>query len=129
MFGLGGSELATVEEVVGSNSVRRVNGLRTVTLGIIPPRNVALESGVKVVREDLIKALRDSGDIPPEISTTITGASTALEETRAEMGGNFLLAIVIAYLLMVAVFSFSEKDENKPLSEVSAVEPESRPSD
>jgi multidrug efflux pump subunit AcrB len=49
--------------------------------------------------------LRDSAVIPPEITTTITGASTALEETRAEMGGNFALAIVIAYLLMVAVFS------------------------
>ena len=48
---------------------------------------------------------RERGEIPPEISTTITGASTALEETRAEMGGNFLLAIFIAYLLMVAVLS------------------------
>ena len=99
------SSLAKVEEVVGTNSIRRVNGLRTVTLGIIPPRNVALESAVEVVKKDLIQALRDSGEIPSDIVTTITGASTALEETRAEMGGNFLLAIVIAYLLMVAVFS------------------------
>jgi multidrug efflux pump subunit AcrB len=99
------SSLARVEEVVGTNSIRRVNGLRTVTLGIIPPRTVALESAADVVKEDLIQALRDSGDIPPEISTTITGASTALEETRRQMSGNFLLAILIAYLLMVAVFS------------------------
>ncbi len=99
------SSLAKVEEVVGTNTVRRVNGLRTVTLGIIPPRSVALESAVDVVREDLIQALRDSGDIPPAISTRITGASTALEETRSQMGGNFILAIIIAYLLMVAVFS------------------------
>lgn len=99
------SSLANVEEVVGTNSIRRVNGLRTVTLGIIPPRNVALESAVEIVKKDLIQALRDSGEIPSDIVTTITGASTALEETQAEMGGNFLLAIVIAYLLMVAVFS------------------------
>ena len=99
------SSLARVEEVVGVNSIRRVNGMRTVTLGIIPPRSVALESGVEIVKRDLIGALRERGEIPPEISTTITGASTALEETRAEMGGNFLLAILIAYLLMVAVLS------------------------
>jgi multidrug efflux pump subunit AcrB len=99
------SSLARVEDAVGANSVRRVNGLRTVTLGIIPPRSVALETGVDIVREDLIAPLRESGKIPPEVTTTITGASTALEETRAEMGGNFALAIVIAYLLMVAVFS------------------------
>ncbi|MEJ2298877.1 MAG: efflux RND transporter permease subunit [Woeseiaceae bacterium] len=99
------SSLARVEEVVGVNSIRRVNGMRTVTLGIIPPRSVALESGVEIVKRDLIGSLRERGEIPPEISTTITGASTALEETRAEMGGNFLLAILIAYLLMVAVLS------------------------
>jgi len=99
------SSLARVEEVVGVNSIRRVNGMRTVTIGIIPPRSVALESGVEIVRRDLIGKLRASGEIPAEISTAITGASTALEETRAEMGGNFLLAIAIAYLLMVAVLS------------------------
>jgi len=99
------SSLARVEEVVGVNSIRRVNGMRTVTIGIIPPRRVALESGVEIVKRDLIAKLRASGGIPADISTVITGASTALEETRAEMGGNFLLAIAIAYLLMVAVLS------------------------
>ncbi|NNJ65331.1 MAG: efflux RND transporter permease subunit [Xanthomonadales bacterium] len=99
------SSLARVEETVGTASIRRVNGLRTVTLGIIPPRNVPLETGVEVVREQLIGELRDTGVIPPDITATITGASTMLEKTREELGGNFILAIVIAYLLMVAVFS------------------------
>ena len=99
------SSLARVEETVGTSSIRRVNGLRTVTLGIIPPRSVPLETGVEVVREQLIGALRESGVIPPGISVSITGASTMLENTRAQMGGNFILALVIAYLLMVAVFS------------------------
>ena len=99
------SSLARVEEVVGTNNIRRVNGLRTVTLGIIPPRTVPLESGVNIVREELIGALRASGELSTDITTTITGASTALEDTRAEMGGNFLMAILIAYLLMVAVLT------------------------
>jgi multidrug efflux pump subunit AcrB len=99
------SSLATVEESAGTSSIRRVNGLRTVTLGIIPPRHVALETGVATVREQLVRAMRDEGAIPEDVSITITGASTMLEQTRAQMGGNFVLAVVIAYLLMVAVFS------------------------
>jgi multidrug efflux pump subunit AcrB len=99
------SSLASVEETVGASSVRRVNGLRTVTLGIIPPRDIALETGVGIVREQLIEGMRASGEIPDDIAVTITGASTMLEQTRAQMAGNFALAIVIAYLLMVAVFS------------------------
>ena len=42
-----------------------------VTLGIIPPRKVALESAVDVVKKDLIQALRESGEIPSVISTTM----------------------------------------------------------
>ena len=99
------SSLASVVESVGTSSIRRVNGLRTVTLGIIPPREVALETGVDIVRERLIRAMREEGQIPSDITVDITGASTMLEQTRAQMGGNFILAIVIAYLLMVAVFS------------------------
>ncbi len=99
------SALARVEEVVGTSSVQRVNGLRNVTINIIPPRDVALESGVEVVRQELVNKLRESGVIPLTISAEIAGASTKLEETRAEMGANFVLAVLIAYLLMVAVFS------------------------
>jgi multidrug efflux pump subunit AcrB len=99
------SSLAQVEETVGASSVRRVNGLRTVTLGIIPPRNIPLETGVNIVREQLVEGMRASGEILPDVTVSITGASTMLEQTRAQMGGNFLLAILIAYLLMVAVFS------------------------
>lgn len=99
------SALARVEERVGTSSIRRINGQRTVTISIIPPRSVALETGIEAVRGELIGAMRASGAIPPGVGVTITGATTMLEQTRAEMGGNFLLAIVIAYLLMVAVFS------------------------
>ena len=99
------SALARVEEVVGTASVHRVNGLRTVTINIIPPRTIALETGVEMVKEQLVRKLRQSGDIPLTVSADITGASTKLEDTRAEMSANFLLAILIAYLLMVAVFS------------------------
>jgi multidrug efflux pump subunit AcrB len=99
------SSLARLEERVGTASVQRINGMRNVTLNIIPPRSVALETGVETVRRDLIAALRNSGVLPADISVTITGASTALDETREEMQWNFLLALAIAYLLMVAVFS------------------------
>jgi multidrug efflux pump subunit AcrB len=99
------SSLAQVEETVGASSVRRVNGLRTVTLGIVPPRNVPLETGVAVVQKQLVEGMRTRGEIPDDITVSITGASTMLEKTRAQMAGNFMLAVLIAYLLMVAVFS------------------------
>jgi multidrug efflux pump subunit AcrB len=39
---------------VDTESVRRVNGRRTVTLNIIPPRDVALETAVEIVQEQVV---------------------------------------------------------------------------
>jgi multidrug efflux pump subunit AcrB len=97
--------LARVEERVGAASIPRVNGLRTVTLTIVPPRSMALETGAAIVRTELLQAMRDAGEIPEGVSLQVTGATSKLEQTRAALSGNFALAIMIAYLLLVAVFS------------------------
>ncbi|CAO3437814.1 efflux RND transporter permease subunit [Azospirillum doebereinerae] len=99
------STLAELRETVGSSSIARVDGLRTVTLTIMPPRSVALETGIARVREKLLDGLRVEGVIPDAITTRITGASGELEEIRAAMTGGFVLAAVIAYLVLVAVFA------------------------
>jgi multidrug efflux pump subunit AcrB len=97
--------LARVEERVGAASIPRVNGLRTVTLNIIPPRNIPLETGAAAVRSELVEAMQASGEIPEEITLQVTGASSKLDQTRQALVGNFLLAVLIAYFLLVAVFS------------------------
>lgn len=99
------SAVARIEETVGTSDISRVDGMRTVTLQVVPPRSIALESAVSIVKTDLLERLRNEKIIPPEITVDITGATSQLEETRSAMGGNFMLAILIAYLLLVAVFS------------------------
>ncbi len=99
------SALARVEETVGTSSISRIDGMRTVTIQLIPPRSVALESAVATVKSDLIDKAKAAGVIPEEIGVAITGATSQLEDTRAAMAGNFLLALLIAYLLLAAVFS------------------------
>ena len=99
------SELVTVEETVDTSTVRRVDGRRTVTLNIIPPRSVALETGVERVRTDLVKHLRDTGQVPLGVSMNISGAADQLDATRAALSSNYLVALTIIYLLMVAIFS------------------------
>src|SRR5690606_18656559 len=88
-----------------TSTVRRVDGRRTVTLNIIPPRSVALETGVERVRTDLVKHLRDTGQVPLGVSMNISGAADQLDATRAALSSNYLVALTIIYLLMVAIFS------------------------
>ena len=97
--------LADIAETVDTNSIRRVNGRRTVTLNIIPPRSVALETGVETVREELVEYLRDRGEIPAHVDVVISGAADQLDATREALVGNYLVALLVIYLLLVAIFS------------------------
>ncbi|RLQ23362.1 efflux RND transporter permease subunit [Seongchinamella sediminis] len=97
--------VADFEETVDTSSIRRVGGRRTVTLNIIPPRSVALESGVEQVQQEVVSYLRDRGDIPAQVDIVISGAADQLEATREALVGNYLVALFIVYLLMVAIFN------------------------
>jgi multidrug efflux pump subunit AcrB len=97
--------IAQVEETVNTASIRRVDGRRTITLSIIPPRDVPLEEGVEIVMEKIVKGLPASGAIDPGITMEISGASDRLSATREALSDNFAIAILLSYLILVAIFS------------------------
>lgn len=97
--------LADLAEVADSDTLRRVDGRRTVTLYIIPPRSVALETAVAKVQQQLVPQLRRDGAVASGVTLDISGASDQLDETRAALGANFVVALLLIYLLLVAIFS------------------------
>jgi len=99
------SAVARLQETVNTETIRRVDGDRTITLSIIPPRDVPLESGVQKVTEEIIQGMKASGELPANIRLQLSGASDQLAATRDALFSNFIVAILVAYLLMVAVFS------------------------
>jgi len=96
--------IATISETVDTSTIRRINGQRTVTLNIIPPKTVPLEEGVEIVRRDVVAYLRDSGALPASVSIDISGASDQLDATKAALAANYPVALVIIFLLLVAIF-------------------------
>jgi multidrug efflux pump subunit AcrB len=99
------SSVAAIVERVDTNSIRRVDGRRMVTLSIIPPENIPLETAVQTVRQDLVAELRDRGEVPATVAMEISGASDQLDATREALTGNYIIAVVIIYLLLVAIFT------------------------
>lgn len=97
--------VARLVEKVDTDSIRRLNGDRTVTLNIIPPKSVALENAVEVVRKDIVDYLRTEGLVHSGVSVEVTGAGDQLQKTREALMGNFLIAVILSYLLLSAVFS------------------------
>lgn len=96
--------LSDLVESKNSNSVRRVDGNRTVTVYIIPPRDVALETAEQIVRNELLPSLWQQGKIAQGIKLSISGAADQLEATKSALSGNFIIALVLSYLLLVAIF-------------------------
>ncbi len=98
------SSIARIVETVSTETIRRVDAERTVTLAIVPPRDIPLETAVARVKREIIDSLRRSGTLPEDITIRISGASDLMKATREALRENFLVAILIAYLLMVAIF-------------------------
>lgn len=99
------SSFAEIRETVSANRIRRIDGARSVTLTIIPPRDILLERAVELVQRDVIDQLRQQGRLQGDVNLRIGGASDKLRAARDALADNFMVAIVLAYLLMVAIFS------------------------
>jgi multidrug efflux pump subunit AcrB len=98
------SAVADIVEVVDTASIRRLNGRRAVTLNIIPPRSVALETALGEVQREVIDWLRLEGHVPADVSIDVSGATDQLMETRAALLDNYVVSIILCLLVLVAIF-------------------------
>ncbi|MCB1204494.1 MAG: efflux RND transporter permease subunit [Verrucomicrobiae bacterium] len=96
--------LAEIRETVDTAEIRRVDGKRTVTLYIVPPRSLALETAVERVREKVVRPLREEGVLPNGVGVDLTGASDQLEATRHSLANNLWIAVVLCYLQLVVIY-------------------------
>lgn len=96
-------EIATIRETVDTNSIRRINGQRTVTLNVIPPESIPLEEGVEIVRNEVVNYLRETGALPTSVNVDISGASDQLDATKRALAANLPVALIIVFLLLVAI--------------------------
>jgi multidrug efflux pump subunit AcrB len=97
--------VAELRDVVDTDVIRRVDGRRTVTLNAVPPRSVALETAVQRVEEQLPPALQSEELVPAGMSVEASGAVDQLGATRELLSGNFAIATLLSYLLLVAIFT------------------------
>ncbi len=97
------SSIADLSYGVSSTTIRRIDADRTVTLNVVPPRSVALEKAVEIINSEVVAAFESKSE--NDVTLAIGGASDKLDRARVALSGNIAIAIALAYLLMVAVFS------------------------
>ena len=99
------SSLVDIVESVDTSSLRRVNGARTVTLNVIPPESIPLEVGVEMMQTQVVEYLKQRGQVPFDVNIAISGAADQLDATREALFANYVIALIIIFLLLVAIFS------------------------
>lgn len=94
-------DLASVESGVGPNQIYRRETRRTIALNIVPPPDMALGETVTLLR-DLEPEIR--GMIPPDASLIYGGDADSLSRAVSNLSGNFILAILLLFMVMAALF-------------------------
>ena len=97
------SSLASSEATTGISEIRHLNGKRTITLQVTPPPTMTIEETMTILGGALDKMKAD-GKISSNVQIDISGTADKLTETIALLAMNFVLALVIVYLLMAALF-------------------------
>jgi len=94
-------ELAQVERGVGPNQIYRLGGSRTISVGINPPAGMALSEATKVL-SDLEPQIRQL--LPLGSSMAFGGDADSLGRAISNLSGNFLLAVLLLFFVMAALF-------------------------
>ncbi|HDQ39746.1 MAG TPA: efflux RND transporter permease subunit [Desulfonatronum sp.] len=97
------SSLATLERTTGITMIRHLERQRTITLQLTPTEEVTLQEAMEAVENKIIPAL-DAQGMLRNVSIGMSGAADKLTETRLALQWNFVLAVIIIYLLMSALF-------------------------
>ncbi|MGD1977263.1 MAG: efflux RND transporter permease subunit, partial [Gammaproteobacteria bacterium] len=95
-------ELVDIERTVGPNRIHRVDRRRTVRLNVNPPERVSLETALNVIREKVEPPLREA--LPRDGTILYGGSADSLKTAIANMSENFLLALLVLFTLMSALF-------------------------
>jgi hydrophobic/amphiphilic exporter-1 (mainly G- bacteria), HAE1 family len=96
--------VASIELVGGPVQISHQERQRAVRLAVVPPEDMPLQGAMDTLNEKVLDPLRESGALPPGTSVLLTGTADDLTRTRKALIGNFILALVITYLLMASLF-------------------------
>ncbi|NQY52693.1 MAG: efflux RND transporter permease subunit [Campylobacteraceae bacterium] len=97
------SSLATYENTSGISEIRHLNGKRTITLQVTPPPGMTIDEAIKKV-SFMLEGMKKKGIITESVDINLSGTADKLSVTIALLMQNFILALVIVYLLMAALF-------------------------
>jgi HAE1 family hydrophobic/amphiphilic exporter-1 len=97
------SSLATLERTAGITEIRHLERQRTITLQVTPPFSIPLQEAMETITARVIQPMSEQNMLQGT-DVQQSGVADKLTETRQTLQWDFILAAIIAYLLMSALF-------------------------
>tara|TARA_R110002111_G_scaffold258083_1_gene326794 strand:+ start:12247 stop:15807 length:3561 start_codon:yes stop_codon:yes gene_type:complete len=96
--------LANVVITSGPEQVNHRERQRAITIEVSPPETMALEDAMSQIQSEIVQPLRESGQLAGGYRIVLSGTADQLRDTWAALEFNVMLALMITYLLMAALF-------------------------
>ena len=88
----------------GPDQIQRRERLRAITIQVNPPDEMPLEAAMDLVNDQILMPMFDDGVFGNEYFVALSGTADKLRQAWDALRFNFLLALLITYLLMAALF-------------------------
>ena len=96
--------VADVDLVDGPVQINHRERQRAITIQVTPDETMPLEKAMAVIQDEILEPMRESGQLGGVNNAYLSGTADKLSSTASALKWNFLLALVITYLLMSALF-------------------------
>lgn len=97
-------DLADVRPTTGPEQINHIERQRSVTIQVVPPQQMPMEAAMRAIEQQVLAPMRADGSLAPPYQANLAGTADKLTATRRALQDNFLLALVVTYLLMAALF-------------------------
>ncbi len=96
--------LAKIEIASGPEQIQHRERERAITLQVTPPETISLQEAIEIINDKMVVPLQASGRLGTDYQIHLSGTADKLKDTWDALKFNLLLAILITYLLMAALF-------------------------
>ena len=99
--------LESVAEIVntgGPEQVNRRERLRAITVRVTPPAEMPIEDAMQVIEREIVRPIEADPSLKGMYQVNLSGTADKLQSTWLSIRWNLLLAVLITYLVIAALF-------------------------
>lgn len=97
-------DIADVTLVAGPEQINHIERERAITIQVIPPSQIPLETAMDLIQQQVVRPIEQAGTLGRLYNIHLAGTADDLTKTYDALKYNLLMAVLITYLLMAALF-------------------------